>query len=50
MKLEKIVSDKIHYDSEAEQGRKLKRLLSIDEEQDHKIAQNKRHDVEQDVS
>lgn len=49
MKLEKIVSDKIHYDSEAEQGRKLKRLLSIDEEQDYKIAQNKRHDVEQDV-
>ena len=49
MKLEKIVSDKIHYDSEAEQARKLKRLLSIDEEQDYKIAQNKRHDVEQDV-
>ena len=49
MKLEKIVSDKIHYDSEAEQSRKLKRLLAIDEEQDYKIAQNKRHDVEQDV-
>ena len=49
MKLEKIVSDKIHYDSEAEQARKLKRLLAIDEEQDYKIAQNKRHDVEQDV-
>ena len=49
MKLEKMVSDKIHYDSEAEQGRRLKELLSIDENQDKKIAQNKMRDVEQDV-
>ena len=49
IKLEKMVSDKIHYDSEAEQGRRLKELLSIDENQDKKIAQNKMRDVEQDV-
>ena len=49
MKLEKIVSDKIHYDSEAEEARKLKRLLNIDQEQDKKIAEGKIRDVEQDV-
>ena len=49
MKLEKIVSDKIHYDSEAEEARKLKKLLNIDQEQDKKIAENKFRDVEQDV-
>ena len=49
MKLEKIVSDKIHYDSEAEQARKLKELLSIDEQQNEAISQNKIRDVEQDV-
>ena len=49
MKLEKIVSDKIHYDSEAEEARKLKKLLNIEQEQDKKIAENKFRDVEQDV-
>ena len=48
MKLEKIVSDKIHYDTEAEQGRKLKRLLSIDVEQDVELEQNLVRDLQHD--
>ncbi len=48
MKLEKIVSDKIHYDSETEQSRKLRELLSLTEEQDDLIAKNRLKDLEQD--
>ena len=49
VKLEKIVSDKIHYDSEDEEARKLKKLLEdYDQKQDVKIEENKEKDVEQD--
>ena len=49
VKLEKIVSDKIHYDSEDEEARKLKKLLEdYDMKQDVQITQNKERDVEQD--
>ena len=50
VKLEKIVSDKIHYDSEDEEARKLKKLLEdYDQKQDVKIEENKVKDVEQDT-
>ena len=50
VKLEKIVSDKIHYDSEDEEARKLKKLLEdYDKKQDGKIEENKEKDVEQDT-
>ena len=50
VKLEKIVSDKIHYDSEDEEARKLKKLLEdYDQKQDVKIEENKEKDVEQDT-
>ena len=50
VKLEKIVSDKIHYDSEDEEARKLKKLLEdYDKKQDVKIEENKEKDVEQDT-
>ena len=49
VKLEKIVSDKIHYDSEDEEARKLKKMLEdYDRKQDVQIGQNKLRDVEQD--
>ena len=48
MKLEKIVSDKIHYDSDQEQARQLRELLALNEEQDELIAENRVRDVEQD--
>ena len=49
VKLEKIVSDKIHYDSEDEEARKLKKLLEdYDRKQDVRIEENKEKDVEQD--
>ena len=50
VKLEKIVSDKIHYDSEDEEARKLKKLLEdYDRKQDVQIEENKEKDVEQDT-
>ena len=49
VKLEKIVSDKIHYDSDDEEARKVKKLLEdYDKKQDEKIRRNKDKDVEQD--
>ncbi len=48
VKLEKIVSDKIHYDSDQEQARQLRELLALNEEQDELIAENRVRDVEQD--
>ena len=48
VKLEKIVSDKIHYDSDQEQARQLRELLKLTEEQDEMIAENRVRDVEQD--
>ena len=48
VKLEKIVSDKIHYDSEQEQARQLRELLKLTEEQDEMIAENRVRDVQQD--
>ncbi len=48
MKLEKIVSDKIHYDTETEQSRKLREILSLTEEQDELIEENRIKDVQQD--
>ena len=48
VKLEKIVSDKIHYDSEQEQARQLRELLELTEEQDEMISANKERDVQQD--
>ena len=50
VKLEKIVSDKIHYDSDDEEARKVKKLLEdYDKKQDVKIEENKEKDVEQDT-
>ena len=50
IKLEKIVSDKIHYDSEDEEARKVKKLLEdYDRKQDVQIEENKEKDVEQDT-
>ena len=50
VKLEKIVSYKIHYDSEDEEARKLKKLLEdYDRKQDVQIEENKEKDVEQDT-
>jgi len=49
VKLEKIVSDKIHYDSEDEEARKLKKMLeAYDRKQDIQIGKNQIRDVEQD--
>ena len=49
VKLEKIVSDKIHYDSDDEEARKVKKLLEdYDKKQDEQIKRNKDKDVEQD--
>ena len=48
MKLEKIVSDKIHFDTETEQSKKLRELLSLTEEQDELIEENRKKDVQQD--
>jgi len=49
VKLEKIVSDKIHYDSEDEEARKLKKMLeAYDRKQDVQIGKNQIRDVEQD--
>jgi hypothetical protein len=48
MKLEKMVSDKIHFDTETEQSKKLRELLSLTEEQDDLIARNRLKDLEQD--
>ena len=48
VKLEKIVSDKIHYDSEQEQARQLRELLELTEEQDEMISANRERDVQQD--
>ena len=43
-----MISKKIHYDTDAEQSRKLRELLSLTEEQDEMIAENSRKDVVQD--
>ena len=48
MKLEKMVSDKIHFDTETEQSKKLRELLSLTEEQDELIEENRQKDVQQD--
>ena len=49
VKLEKIVSDKIHYDSEDEEARKLKKMLEdYDRKQDVQITKNRTRDIEQD--
>ena len=48
MKLEKMVSDKIHFDTETEQSKKLRELLSLTEEQDELIEENRKKDVQQD--
>ena len=48
VKLEKIVSDKIHYDSDQEQARQLRELLKLTEEQDEMIEENRERDIEQD--
>ena len=48
MKLEKMVSDKIHFDTETEQSRKLREILSLTEEQDELIEENRIKDVQQD--
>ena len=48
VKLEKIVSDNIHYDSDQEQARQLRELLELTEEQDEMITENRDRDVEQD--
>ena len=48
MKLEKMVSDKIHFDTETEQSRKLREILSLTEEQDGLIEENRKKDVQQD--
>ena len=48
MKLEKMVSDKIHFDTETEQSKKLRALLSLTEEQDELIEENRKKDVQQD--
>jgi hypothetical protein len=48
VKLEKIVSDKIHYDSEQEQARQLRELLELTDQQDEMISANKERDVQQD--
>ena len=48
MKLEKMVSDKIHVDTETEQSKKLRELLSLTEEQDELIEENRKKDVQQD--
>ena len=49
VKLEKIVSDKIHYDSEDEEARKLKKMLEdYDRKHDIQITKNRTRDIEQD--
>ena len=48
MKLEKMVSDKVHYDTKEEQSKKLSKLLELTEEQDEMIQSNANKDVEQD--
>ena len=48
VKLEKIISDKIHYDSDQEQSRQLRELLALSEEQDEMISANRDRDIEQD--
>ena len=48
MKLEKMVSDKIHFDTDTEQSRKLREILSLTEEQDELIEENRIKDVQQD--
>ena len=46
---EKIVSEKIHYDSEDEEARKLKKMLEdYDRKQDIQITRNRTKDIEQD--
>ena len=48
MKLEKMITDKVHYDTDTEQSRKLRELLNLTEEQDDLIARNRLKDLEQD--
>ena len=48
VKLEKLISDKIHYDSDAEQSRQLRALLALTEEQDEMIEENRIKDRSQD--
>ena len=48
MKLEKMVSDKVHYDTKEEQSKKLSKLLELTEEQDEMIQSNAEKDVQQD--
>ena len=48
MKLEKMITDKVHYDTQEEQSKKLRKLLELTEEQDEMIQSNANKDVEQD--
>lgn len=48
MKMEKMITDKVHYDTDEEQSKKLRRLLQLTEEQDVMIQNNANKDVEQD--
>ena len=47
VRLEKMISYKIHYDTKAEESRKLRELLSLTEEQDEMIAENRENDKKQ---
>ena len=48
MKLEKMITDKVHYDTKEEQSKKLRKLLALTEEQDEMIQSNADKDIEQD--
>ena len=48
MKLEKMITDKVHYDTKEEQSKKLRKLLQLTEEQEEMILHNAEKDVEQD--
>ena len=47
MKLEKMITDKVHYDTKEEQSKKLRKLLALTEEQDEMIQSNADKDIEQ---
>ena len=48
MKLEKMITDKVHYYTKEEQSKKLRKLLALTEEQDEMIQSNADKDIEQD--
>ena len=48
MKLEKMITDKVHYDTKEEQSKKLRKLLALTEEQDEMIQSNADKDIELD--